>query len=475
MKTDLERNREIIINYQFHIPETYCTTEPLPNLVSRHFHGGCEKIRRGRIEEGMDELLKMGQRYYPLTTYVFAQLVAYFTKDWNRVMNLLVFAFGDSRYYHLMKSIWEREHEFDWLLVSVAATKTKRTDEAKKILAYLESMNRTKVKKNKITTADHYLALRKSMYDIEMRLWRAYDECKTEVYYQQDYCDMAYSFIKIGEKEKAAEMFLKWTDWFVGAINYKTLNVIPFDAFVANEFYEIGDDAYMNLHWELFKHSRFVKIEEDGPLDTRLATPKPCPQIRGFKIHGLLESAFNKPRCVCKGWVFEKLLLGKIKIFSGKIAVGDPLYVSCNELYPQFPKGSFPVELALAKQFGDTRVALAQIRFSNKEIATWDIAMTDDSKPRPSYLYGYSVDMGAGFFADVETFWAYQREASHNVTSGIQRALETSGNTGIIHRNMAVFSTGFGEGFYESYIGKDKNNNIVCLITDFQIVKWRRA
>ena len=38
--------------------------------------------------------------------------------------------------------------------------------------------------------------------------------------------------------------------------------------------------------------------------------------------------------------------------------------------------------------------------------------------------------------------------------------------------NIAIFSSGWGDGFYASYIGYDADGNICRFVTDFNILTW---
>ena len=40
--------------------------------------------------------------------------------------------------------------------------------------------------------------------------------------------------------------------------------------------------------------------------------------------------------------------------------------------------------------------------------------------------------------------------------------------------SAALFSSGWGDGGYASYFGLDQNNEPVTLVTDFQVIEWKR-
>ncbi|WP_225764994.1 DUF4241 domain-containing protein [Inquilinus sp. Marseille-Q2685] len=41
------------------------------------------------------------------------------------------------------------------------------------------------------------------------------------------------------------------------------------------------------------------------------------------------------------------------------------------------------------------------------------------------------------------------------------------------HANVAMFSSGWRDGFYASYFGLDETGRVVALVTDFGVVEWR--
>ncbi|NDV58871.1 DUF4241 domain-containing protein [Bacteroides sp. 519] len=466
-----ESNKQLIATYPFPIPESY--SAKVPKSISKRFHEGCEIIRRGRIEEGLNVLVSEGEKYSPLTAYVLAQLVAYFERDWEKVMDLLVFAISNEPYYNLIKAFWIKEKLFDYLLVDIAAIKTNRIAEAERLLPILEQHNETKYSKSKILTPQEYFLSKKFFLDDNKEeLLNIFEKAKTQDYYKQDYCSMAYSLVKFGETEKAVEAITGWSEYSTNFIDSKTVIVIPFDAMVLHEFYGIGDDAHMAKQFKIFQKARYVRLPEDGPADTRLPKSKPCNNHKGFKISGLLEAAFGDKQCVCEGWIFEKRTLGNIKIVSGKIILDDPLIISSQPLITTFPKGEFPVEIAIARKSGDQRVALAKLLFANNEVVSWDIALCEDIKPQKDHIYGYGVDTGTGCFADFEIYQEYETKLTEDISDYIVDEFDKNGNTGLVYENVAMFSTGFGDGFYQSYIGRDKENNITCIITDFQVIDW---
>ncbi|MFD2786112.1 DUF4241 domain-containing protein [Hymenobacter rubripertinctus] len=116
-------------------------------------------------------------------------------------------------------------------------------------------------------------------------------------------------------------------------------------------------------------------------------------------------SFFPATRVEQNGVVFElqRQLLGNLPIGSGRIIAASPVGLSpaTAAFTTAFPRGRFPVELAVAHFNGDERVAFARILFSAQPVVTWQLALLPGQKTLPVYgeeFYGYPVDGGCAFF-----------------------------------------------------------------------------
>lgn len=174
--------------------------------------------------------------------------------------------------------------------------------------------------------------------------------------------------------------------------------------------------------------------------------------------------------------------IGELVITSGSIVACDPLCPSDIEPFiVQVPKGSFPVHITVVhSEKGEARIAEATINFSFRKVNEWRPALV---KKQDLYYSGkeisdYAVDSGIGCFMDAEVakiLLSKMEDESyrhyviakllktpiHNCNqANIELNPETSGN-------VIAFSTGFGDGFYDSQAGYDKSGKIVCIVTDF--------
>jgi hypothetical protein len=170
--------------------------------------------------------------------------------------------------------------------------------------------------------------------------------------------------------------------------------------------------------------------------------------------------------------------MGKLNISSGKIIASDPITVHDALPFKQaFPTGEFPVQLAMAKFKNDERVAFSRILFSNGSVAKWEVALQDGQEPisiKDSNVYCFGVDAGEGLFIDSIANKYFNEKKIYNNHDAFLTA--ESNFRGHIYKvdgySLADFSTGFGDGCYATYIGRDKQGNVCQLLTDFGLVGW---
>jgi hypothetical protein len=147
-----------------------------------------------------------------------------------------------------------------------------------------------------------------------------------------------------------------------------------------------------------------------------------------------------------------------------------------------FPTGEFPVQLSVAKIKNEERIAFARINFNDAPVVRWAFALRKGDKDmaiggedRP----GYSVDAGVGIFIDSAANKSLNRNDVTNMDTGIYLELEKNYRLAwryaifnFNNHNLATFSSGYGDGYYSSYIGFDANGKPCRLVTDFNVVEW---
>ena len=184
-------------------------------------------------------------------------------------------------------------------------------------------------------------------------------------------------------------------------------------------------------------------------------------------------------------FVFATKRVGDLKVTNGKIIAFDPLCMYFEDPFTTvFPKGSFPVELAIATiNDDDQRTGFARIKFSDAKPVRWDFALTDGQNMEDlqgDEFFGYGVDSGTGAFMDTSGYAEYERlykdeEAFAEIASAMEENYEDTrswllwqGDAG----NGVLFTSGYGDGLFGSYIGYDAAGKICRLVTDFGLLEW---
>lgn len=177
-----------------------------------------------------------------------------------------------------------------------------------------------------------------------------------------------------------------------------------------------------------------------------------------------------------------------IYLSSGRLIACDPLIT--NDMKPfgvAFPLGQFPV--LIHKERESNCVAYVEIQFSDTEIKEWKLATTEGQNLKDlkdGEIFGYPVESGMGCFMDMNAqfdlnnleeslfmkkgadFMGIYEEFFHehffDENGAIDQfaSLKPNGDNNII-----AFETGYGEGFYASYIGFSKDNQPVKIVTEF--------
>lgn len=186
--------------------------------------------------------------------------------------------------------------------------------------------------------------------------------------------------------------------------------------------------------------------------------------------------------------------IGEVRIASGRVILADPFLMSTRDrpLALAVPAGLYPVDLAVADA-GDSgqRVALARLLISDAPPVRWTLAVTDEQDPASlsgDDIFGYGVDAGTGAFvdaavpawlarqyppSDVEGYealvngWQVRGEAAApdlGIPYGFA-LIETLGPGG-----AAMFSSGWGDGYYASWVGYGADDRPVVIVTDFAVI-----
>jgi hypothetical protein len=213
--------------------------------------------------------------------------------------------------------------------------------------------------------------------------------------------------------------------------------------------------------------------------------------------------------------------IGRLCVPTGRVVVCDPLTLhKPTPLGKETPTGQFPVRLFIAHyEGGDQRVAAASLDFAMDAPDRWEMAVwpgQDVATLKPDHIFGYGVDSGTGCFMDeaaarrlvvlmdkVEDYfeeilaqmeptyvhtrsWALmnlgprqpaeekeyfelllEQTRPHHASTVPADPYESKDDDRL---NIAVFSSGWGDGFYASYWGWS-GDRLACLMTDFGLLR----
>ena len=177
------------------------------------------------------------------------------------------------------------------------------------------------------------------------------------------------------------------------------------------------------------------------------------------------------------------LNIGEIDLPTGQIVACDPfIEIERDSFLKEVKPGKYPVLINVA-DLGNNheRVAYAMIKFSQKEVVTWELAIIHESMIQEldelsdEEFFGYGVDAGTGSFMDKQTalsIIAYEKERQEDDSYFyLDFEDEFSKNNWFITSikgktdNFAVFTSGWGDGYYPTFWGLDENGEPVCLVT----------
>ena len=190
---------------------------------------------------------------------------------------------------------------------------------------------------------------------------------------------------------------------------------------------------------------------------------------------------------------------GTLNVTSGTLVACDPLAMpDMPPLTFHIPKGRYPLDLIIAddKDWGE-RVALAVLKVRDETPVRYELAGTagqDMRKLKRDEYYGFGVDAGMAALMDVEAQADYLEFINTLIDAGkdnlyddyFAERLAVIGNIAEHSRaegdwldwevpnsggkNVIMFASGLGDGYYPVYTGKNTQGDIVNVVVDFQVL-----
>lgn len=176
--------------------------------------------------------------------------------------------------------------------------------------------------------------------------------------------------------------------------------------------------------------------------------------------------------------------MGLLELPTGEIVASDPL---ADPDRPAFARKVAPGRYPVALYMFMDRPALAMLRLAPGNPVKWEIATTpgqDAATLKDDEIFGYPVDAGTGSFRDTSALALMDERQKREEAAGAKDfnyyddVLASEYDEYVMHRpipenpvNVAVFHSGWGDGFYASYWGLDASDKPLVLMTDFQTLE----
>ncbi|TIW35004.1 MAG: DUF4241 domain-containing protein [Mesorhizobium sp.] len=174
--------------------------------------------------------------------------------------------------------------------------------------------------------------------------------------------------------------------------------------------------------------------------------------------------------------------IGDLELPTGEIIACDPLVTSDDwpALSRKVKPGHYPVSLFEAQG----RVAAAFLRFHPGTPVRWELATMpgqDIATLKADEIFGYPVDAGLGSFMAMALMSAAQDrlKPDQNYYDDVLAAeFAPNQDRFVMHHpvagkatNIAMFWSGWGDGFYPSFWGLDAAGEPLVLMTDFGVLE----
>jgi hypothetical protein len=175
--------------------------------------------------------------------------------------------------------------------------------------------------------------------------------------------------------------------------------------------------------------------------------------------------------------------VGDLALPTGQLVACDPFVLP--DIPPfnlKLPRGTFPLILSIAQIKTDQRVAFAIFRLSAAIPTKWEmltVGRQDISTLKQGELFGYGVDAGAGCFMDLSASQALlermkkQPDFYETLMAEMDKTYKHTWSWLDVkfgEGNLIAFSSGYGDGAYATYAGRDSDGQVSTVVTDFGVL-----
>lgn len=178
------------------------------------------------------------------------------------------------------------------------------------------------------------------------------------------------------------------------------------------------------------------------------------------------------------------LTLGGMDVTSGLLVATDGLLPEGPPFAARVAPGRYPVQIVLARlTSGEERVALLQLKLSNRPAARWIAAEPEGAEPaeRDDDEPAFDVESGVACLIDARALsaWRAELESDNAALQSLERVLRenrrpiwTWARIRAADAAGVLVTAGFGEGSYVAYWGLDAGGERVSLVLDFDLLDW---
>jgi hypothetical protein len=167
---------------------------------------------------------------------------------------------------------------------------------------------------------------------------------------------------------------------------------------------------------------------------------------------------------------------GKLRMPSGHVVAKDPTWVARVDAFTvAVPPGEYPLLLSVvrfADRASDTRVAAAKLVIRDEAAQTWEMALLPGQDPRllgNGEFYGFGVDAGMACFYDDAAAEAFDTimDDSYDLLGPKLTGSVSDRESGA---NLIAYASGWGDGSYPTWIGRDGSGNVTCFVSDMLVM-----
>jgi hypothetical protein len=159
---------------------------------------------------------------------------------------------------------------------------------------------------------------------------------------------------------------------------------------------------------------------------------------------------------------------GPLRLPSGRLVAADPSSLDYGEepFLVTVAPGDYPVTIAVATFLDDpghSRVCATRLEITAEPAVRWELALRDGQDPLDlgaGEFFGFGVDAGLACFVDEDN-----RERLAEAWESLPDLLNPRYTT-LDGNEMVAWSSGWGDGAYPTWIGRDISGNVVAFVAD---------